>query len=306
MTAPHPLNPVQRGPQPAAAERDEPATVEPLDRYKAALRDRFPSPEEIYRQADRRRRNGKAGATVAALAALATGLWIADPVYRSEAYATAIGETRTHALADGSTVVLNTGSALDVEWRLRSRRLHLGRGEAMFRVAHGMREFTVHTPGAGVRDIGTAFNVRVDGLARTPGATVTVVEGAVEVRGGAEAAVLTAGQTAFADTSGVGVARAADLGPLTAWQRGRLVFDGTPLDRAVEEMRRYHTASIVLDMPDGPAADLRLSGEFDHQRIDTLLELLPTILPVRVRRLPDGQAVISAQIARGAEKTWNR
>lgn len=299
-------SPTPEDPRSASVAPEEAAEAEPLDRYKAALRSRFPGPEEIYREADRRRRTHRAGATVAVLAALATGLWIVDPVYRSEAYATAVGETRTHTLADGSTVALNTASALDVQWRLRSRRLHLARGEAMFRVAHGVREFIVRTPGASVRDIGTAFNVRLDGADKTPGVTVTVVEGAVEVRTGPETAVLTAGQTAFAGATGLTTPRTSDLEPLTAWQRGRLVFDGTPLDRAVEEMRRYHRAPIVLDIPDAQAADLRLSGEFDHQRIDTLLELLPTILPVRLRRLPGGQAVISVHTGRGADKTWSR
>lgn len=301
LPTPHPTPADSR-----SASPEEPLKAESLDRYKAALRSHFPGPEEIYRAAEQRRRTRRAGAAVAVVAALATSLWIVDPVYRSETYTTAVGETRTHALADGSTVALNTGSALDVQWRLRSRRLHLARGEAMFRVAHGVREFIVHTPGACVRDIGTAFNVRLDGADKTPGATVTVVEGAVEVRRGPETAVLTTGQTAFAGATGLSTPRTTDLEPLTAWQRGRLVFDGTPLDRAVEEMRRYHRASIVLDIPDAQVADLRLSGEFDHQRIDTLLELLPTVLPVRLRRLPGGQAVISAHTGRGPEKTWSR
>ena len=149
-------SPTPEDPRSASVAPEEAAEAEPLDRYKAALRSRFPGPEEIYREADRRRRTHRAGATVAVLAALATGLWIVDPVYRSEAYATAVGETRTHTLADGSTVALNTASALDVQWRLRSRRLHLARGEAMFRVAHGVREFIVRTPGASVRAAGAS------------------------------------------------------------------------------------------------------------------------------------------------------
>ncbi|MDP3229423.1 MAG: FecR domain-containing protein [Acidovorax sp.] len=270
-----------------------------MDRYKAALRTRFPAPEEIFRGPERRRRARRAatraGAATAAIAVLAASLWIVDPVYRSETFATAVGETRAHMLADGSTVALNTGSALDVQWRLRSRQLHLARGEAMFRVAHGARDFVVHTSEASIRDIGTAFNVRLGGVDGKPGVIVTVVEGAVEVRTGPKAAVLTAGQTVFAASSGLEPPHATDLAASTAWQRGKLVFDGMPLDRAVAEMRRYHATPIVLDIPDAQASALRLSGEFDHRRVDTLLDLLPTILPVRLRRLPDGKAVISAR-----------
>lgn len=293
------LHPPPADPRPASVEPEQSAQTESLDQYKEALRVRFPGAEEIFRKAEQRQRAHKAvvkaGATTAVIAIFAASLWILDPVYRSETFATAVGETRSRVLADGSTVALNTGSALDVQWRLRSRQLRLARGEAMFRVAHGVRDFIVHTPHASVRDIGTAFNVRLDEGGGIPGAAVTVVEGAVEVRNGTDAAVLTAGQAVFAAPSGLLPPHATDLAVSTAWQRGKLVFDGTPLHRAVDEIRRYHTASIVLDIPDAQASALRLSGEFDHRRIDTLLDLLPTILPVRLQRRPDGEVVITAK-----------
>jgi len=299
MQTSHPRQSPPVGPSPASAESAESANADSLGRYKAALRNHFPTPEEIFRQAQRRHRTrravAKAGATTVAIATLAASLWIWNPVYRSEAFATAVGETRSHLLSDGSRVVLNTASALEVQWRLRTRDLHLVRGEAMFRVAHGVRDFIVHAQGAKVRDIGTAFNVRLDGADAKPGAMVTVVEGAVEVRAGTETAVLTGGQAAFAGPSGLGPLRTTDPALPTAWQRGKLVFDGTPLHRAVAEMRRYRAAPIVLDISDAQASALRLSGEFDHGRIDALLDLLPTVLPVRLQRLPDGQVVISAR-----------
>ncbi|RZJ62866.1 MAG: DUF4974 domain-containing protein [Acidovorax sp.] len=294
-----PLHPPPADLRPASVEPEQSAQTESLDHYKEALRARFPGAEEIFRGAERRLRTrqtaAKAGATTAAIAVLAASLWVLDPVYRSETFATAVGQTHSHLLGDGSTVALNTGSTLDVQWRLRSRQLRLARGEAMFRVAHGVRDFIVHTPQASVRDIGTAFNVRLDEADGKRGVVVTVVEGAVEVRTGTEAAVLTAGQTVFAAQSGMEPPHATDLAVSTAWQRGKLVFDGTPLHRAVDEMRRYHTASIVLDIPDAQASKLRLSGEFDHRRIDTLLDLLPTILPVRLQRRPDGEVIITAK-----------
>ena len=296
-----PLHSPSGDPGPASGEPEPLAPADSLDfaPYKDALRTRFPGAEEIFRKAELRQRKRqtavRAGTTTAVIAILAGSLWILDPVYRSETFATAVGETRTHLLADGSTVALNTGSTLDVQWRLRSRQLRLARGEAMFRVAHGVRDFIVRTPQASVRDIGTAFNVRLQEAGGQQGTAVTVVEGAVEVRNGPEAAVLTAGQSVFAAPSGLQPPHAPDLAVSTAWQRGKLVFDGTPLHRAVDEMRRYHAAAIVLDIPDAQASALRLSGEFDHRRIDTLLDLLPTILPVRLQRRPDGDVAITAR-----------
>lgn len=278
-----------------AASRDasgRPADTPDLARYGEALRKRFPGPEEIFRLAARRKRARKvtttAGCTAALFALLAT-LWAIDPVYRSEQFATAIGEKKAHTLADGSEVTLNTGSVLTVEWRLRSRRLQLEHGEALFRVAHGTRDFVVKAQGATIRDIGTAFNVHLD----KQSAIVTVLEGAVEVRAGDARAVLETNQAVSATTGRLGAPGPADPAPATAWQRGKLTFDGTLLSAAVAEMQRYRKSPIVLR--DEAAGSLRLSGEFDTQRIDALLDLLPVILPVTLRREPDGSAIIHAQ-----------
>ncbi|MCM5679763.1 FecR domain-containing protein [Schlegelella sp. S2-27] len=295
--------PEHRDPEPPVAGAARPRHDDPLERYKAALRERFPGPDEIFREAEQRQRARRAavkagaaiGTSTAAAAVLAACLWFLDPAYRTDAFATAAGETATHTLADTSTVTLNTGTTLEATWHLRSRRLQLKRGEAMFSVAHGARDFTVQAGDTIIRDIGTAFNVRLEEAREDSRVTVAVVEGAVEVRRGAGREVrLTTGQTITAGPAGLERPRAMDLAPLTAWQRGKLVFDGTSLDLAVAEMRRYRAAPIVLEVPDAQAAALRLSGEFDHQRIDALLDLLPTVLPLRVRRLPDGQVVIAA------------
>lgn len=297
--------PLSSGPEPAPQDRHEPAIEsrhvpceDPMNRYKEALRERLPCPEDIYRAADQRRRARrsatKTGITAVAVATLATCIWIADPVYRSESFATDARETNRYTLADGSVVTLNTGSTLHVQWRLLSRRLQVERGEVMFRVAHGARPFIVKATDATIRDIGTVFNVRLEPGKETPNVTVTVMEGAVEVRTATEHAVINSGQTADLGPRGLKPPRLADPATLATIQNGKLVFDGTPLDQAVAEMRLYRPDPIGLNMPDVHAAALRLSGEFDHQRIDALLDLLPTILPVHVQRLPGGRVVISA------------
>jgi transmembrane sensor len=63
----------------------------------------------------------------------------------------------------------------------------------------------------------------------------------------------------FAGDSAPKVDRPA-LERLTAWQRGRVALDNTPLADAVAEMNRYSDVQIVLQDPD--AATLRVSGIF--------------------------------------------
>src|SRR5690606_22582752 len=66
-------------------------------------------------------------------------------------YATAVGERRTVTLEDGSVLVLNTNTAVEVRFRGNARRLALVRGEAQFDVRpDAQRPFTVTADGTAV------------------------------------------------------------------------------------------------------------------------------------------------------------
>lgn len=266
---------------------------DPLAPYQAALRERFQSVEAITAAAaTRRRRQSRARAgAVAAVLALAGGVWLADPAYRTEQLSADAGAPRTVQLADGSQVMLDKGTHLTVQWRLRSRQLALGNGEALFTVAHGPRAFIVTAGSTRVRDIGTVFDVQ-----RLPQRTrVTVIEGAVEVQAGGEARRLKASQRVDVGADGrLPVATATvDAAQALAWQRDRFSFDGVTLADAVSEMQALSGTPIVLD--DARAAQLRLSGEFDRGQVAAILQLLPGILPVTVRRSANGKVHLSSR-----------
>uniref|UniRef100_UPI003B3A6D59 FecR family protein n=1 Tax=Sphingobium sp. TaxID=1912891 RepID=UPI003B3A6D59 len=99
-------------------------------------------------------------------------------------YRTALGETRTVRLADGSLIHLNTNSSVEVALRDDIRSIRLLKGEARFDVAHdGKRPFIVNADGTLVRAVGTMFNVRL----RPDVTELTVIEGIVAVRNGGSA-----------------------------------------------------------------------------------------------------------------------
>lgn len=92
--------------------------------------------------------------------------------------ATELGELRKVALPDGSSVHLNTDSAVEIRFSSTERRLRLTRGEAHFTVAKNRaRPFTVSAGGVDVRAVGTVFNVRL----RSAAVEVLVTEGKVMV-----------------------------------------------------------------------------------------------------------------------------
>lgn len=261
--------------------------------FKDSLLAHFPSAEEIFARAEQQQRTARQNrnaATVIAIAALVAMIWAVDPVYRRETFQTAIGEHRVIELADGSRLALNTDSSVQVQWRLRRREFDLLRGEAAFTVAHGPRSFIVTTGTARVRDIGTAFNIRTG-----PQSTdVSVLDGAVEVTAANGAVVLHQNQRAAVVDGALQPATASNADVVAAWQHGKLVFDGAPLSMVVAELQRYRSAPITLTARDSDA--LRLSGEFDSNRIEALLDLLPAILPVTVQRAADGSISIGTPV----------
>lgn len=142
-----------------------------LMRADGRLRDLAGSP--AYQALTNGQRKGRRRALIAMLG-LATGagglVWTADRmrwVRLSPDHVAGVGEQRTVVLADGTEVLLNTDSAIDVLYDERTRRLRLRRGEIQIRTGHGAGyaglPFRVDTPAGGVRALGTRFMVRLDG-----------------------------------------------------------------------------------------------------------------------------------------------
>ncbi len=167
-------------------------------------------------------------------------------------YSTAVGEQRTVALADGSTVLLNTDSDVRVQLSRRVRRIELARGEALFSVSHDpSRPFEVHALQGVTTAVGTQFDVE---LTRS-GAAISVLEGTVTVGGSGHAASLppvavTAGKgVGYSQEGAVSQLRPAEVNRIQGWRTQRMVFNDVPLDTALTEYNRYSRRPIVLGNP---------------------------------------------------------
>ncbi len=264
------------------------STPDALSPYTQALREHFPSREALLEEAKRQTRRQRvlkkvtAGMTLCMALALS---WVIDPVWHTEHLHTMVGQQASFDLKDGSHVDLNTNSMLVVEQHLYSRQLTLKQGEALFTAQHGWRPFTVFANQTQIRDIGTIFNVRDT----ENGALVTVVEGSVEVRTTQAKRILTRDISVTTQNGVISESRCTSAN--IAWQQGRLMFDGTPLAEVVSELQRYHRGEIKIN--DARVAHYRLSGEYDINGINALLDTLPEIMPVHIERLADASVVIS-------------
>lgn len=212
--------------------------------------------------------------------------WTAD--YRS-----GVGERRSLMLADGTQLLLNTATAVDVYFDAEQRRLILRGGELRVVTAADSagRSFIVTTPEGTLRPIGTRFTVRrLDGDRQT---CLTVSEGKVEVRprdAVAQTLLVQAGQqTAF---SGTQIAAPMPLDEAaTAWTDGILTAERMRLSDFLAELGRYRLGRLSCD----PAvADLRLTGAYPLNDTDRILAALQQTLPVRVNRYTRYWVTVSA------------
>lgn len=197
-----------------------------------------------------------AAAAGAAAVAVLVGVqgWLHAPEMQTK-----VGEQRTLRLEDGTQVSLNTDTQLVVEYDGKVRRVRLEKGEALFEVARDPhRPFVVAAGRRTIEALGTAFVVRR--LDRQ--LAVTLVEGKVAVSSASVAAtVLQPGQRlVFTAEDGASRLDRPSLEKVTAWRRGLVMLDDTPLSGAIAEMNRYSTVKLAIEQPQ--AAALEVSGIF--------------------------------------------
>ena len=232
-----------------------------------------------------------AAAAVLALAAgLGWGGWQLGGRHQAS-YASAVGEVREVALADGPRATLSSDSLLEVRMDRGSRHLELRRGEAFFDVAHDAgRPFVVEADGHRAVAVGTHYAVRRDGDTLR----VVVTEGRVRLEGAPgpdgrapPVALLPAGSLATAGPNGVLVRSLplAEAQRYLEWRDGFLAFDDAPLGQAAADSTRSTTRRSERAAP--AVAQLRIGGNFRWSNLDGFVGLLEQGFPVRAERHPD-------------------
>jgi transmembrane sensor len=202
-------------------------------------------------------------------------------IWRADVH-TAPGEIRRIALADGSVLTLNGGTAVSYHVDAGRREVHLITGEAFFAVAHdASRPFVVRAGPAHIRDIGTKFDVeKLDDRV-----AVTVTEGSVAAGLDDDAVdvhVRPSQRLVWYGTAETPVV-AADIDEVLAWQRGQLVFKSRPLGEVLATLARYRTGRIVVLGSDVAARDV--TGVFDAAHPDAVLDAIQRNLAVSVVRV---------------------
>lgn len=211
-------------------------------------------------------------------------------------YHTETGEIRDIQLADGSRILLNTNSAVSVDFDHARRQIVLHYGQARFTVAKdSQRPFEVLTADINTRALGTVFEVyRPD----RDTLSVTVQQHAVRVdlpvgrqADHAEGIQLQAGQRLnYRHDANAPTLEAVDLAQATAWQQGRLQINDRPLGELIAELNRYRSGRIFLSDPQ--LSTLRVTGVFALDNPDAIVRSVAEVLGLQQTQLSQWWVVL--------------
>lgn len=227
-------------------------------------------------------------------------------------YSNKAGQRQQVILPDGSRVVLNADSRLQVGalFKEGKRDVYL-EGEAYFDVIHDANHpFTVYMKEATIKVLGTSFNARsYNGEDYTE---TTLINGSVEVTlkrenrvirllprekllyravpldSTANKAVLS-GKTQLSVTP-VRIDPTDSLTTETAWTENKLVFFDEPLEVLVKRLERWYGVDIRVENEE--MKQLRFSGAFEQESLPRVLEVLQLTMPFRFRQEPDSSIVM--------------
>lgn len=190
------------------------------------------------------------------------------------------GERLQRTLSDGSRLSLNSGSAVDILFSARERRIRLLDGELLLDSGHdpAKRPLIVETSAGEIQALGTRFSV----YQRNAGSQVQLYEGELELRPRhAPSARLQAGESRWFSATQLGEVAPADRNAI-AWQDGRLIAERMPLGQFVAELSRHRPGLLRCD----PAvANLPLIGVFPLADTDLVLTALQQSLPVKIHSM---------------------
>lgn len=201
------------------------------------------------------------------LGALAYLYWPLMQRLGSELYTDA-GERRSVRLADGSTLHLDSASAMNVDLRARTRVLQLVQGQVYLEVKLDGRALEVQVDDARIQVFGTRLMV-----ARHAGHDELVVfNGKAMIVQGADQRLVAAGERVTFNEARIDPVHKADVKAADAWRTGQLRASDMPLGEVIERLASYQGRRVW--MLDEQTAYRRVSGDFNLDRPGETLQAL--------------------------------
>ncbi len=205
-------------------------------------------------------------------------------------YLTQTGDRRTVQLPDGSSMTLDTASAVSIDFRDGRRQVRLLEGEAFFDVKHDpARPFRVQGRFSETEVHGTAFAV---GMASEDD-RVILETGRVNVSLLADRTnqvKLAPGEMVVATSGALSAVTRVDPESALAWRQGRIIFENQVFSRVLDELRRYYPGRVIV--ADSRVGRLRVTGNYRLDDIEGAIRTLADATGVTMNRLPGGLIIL--------------
>ncbi|HLT08811.1 MAG TPA: FecR domain-containing protein [Cyclobacteriaceae bacterium] len=182
------------------------------------------------------------------------------------------GAKASITLADGSKVLLNSESILRYKKNFEpNRRALYLEGEALFEVQKdSMKPFIVYSGSLATMAIGTSFNIH----AYEPEAVkIYLLAGKALVTDSLhqEAQMfLEIGEAASKNSQGIIQKSSFDEEEVTAWTKGIIILDKTPIYSAIQTLEKWYGVSFHLR--NEPPEGLTVSGKFENEQLKNILD----------------------------------
>lgn len=208
-------------------------------------------------------------------------------IQSASVYTTPAGRQARLTLPDGTSVLLDVGSRLEVPGSFGegARDVTLT-GQAEFEVVHHAgTPFIVNTRYEKATVLGTRFAVRSYEDERS------VVLAVSEGRVGLGAVILQAGEQVVlhSDDSGVRYSDVQSIDPaMTSFARGVLIIDDRKLGDVLPDLERWY--GVQFEIADSTIIQKRINGHFEWGPVSDLIEVLEWTLDLKVSRT--GQTIM--------------
>lgn len=197
---------------------------------------------------------------------------------------TVTGEIREVRLSDGSRVMMNTNTAISLQFDDQRRRVILHHGQASFTVAKdGLRPFEVIAGATISRALGTVFEVH---LMDQGNIRLTVQQHSVRFNFNGDNPSIDLGEgqrLQYRNGDPFPSIETVDVEQTSAWQRHRLIINDRPLGELIAELNRYRLGRIFL--ADRLLSNQRVSGAFSLEKPDEIPASIAAVLGLRETRI---------------------
>ncbi|WP_152020018.1 FecR family protein [Aliarcobacter butzleri] len=193
-------------------------------------------------------------------------------------------EIKNIVLPDGSRVILDAKTKVDIKYFENKREVNIISGKALFDVAKNPNKpFIVNANKIKVEVLGTNFEVKNE----EDKISIDVISGKVKVEENKdnkfeELAILTSGKRiSFDKENNKIILKDIDIKNIASWKDGILFFQDYSLEKSINEFRKYKDINIFID---NNIKKYMISGSFKIDEFDKFLFALSKIYSLKIDR----------------------